>query len=71
MMGTQNMNQQSDLLTAKECAEYRRCHVRTLENERERGDGCPFIRIGRRIYYRRADVDKFIADHLCYERTAA
>ncbi|MFY9839784.1 MAG: helix-turn-helix domain-containing protein [Xanthobacteraceae bacterium] len=59
------MTTQTDLLTAKECAAYRRCHVRTLENERECGDGCPYIRIGRRIYYRRSDVETFIAKHVC------
>jgi hypothetical protein len=62
---------QSDLLTARECADYRRCSIRTLDRERETGLGCPFIRIGRRVYYRRADVDKFISDHLCNSRDLA
>jgi hypothetical protein len=28
---------QTDLLTARECADYRRCSLRTLDRERERG----------------------------------
>lgn len=48
---------QTDLLTAGECAAYRRCSLRTLDRERERGYGCPYVRIGGRIYYRRSDVD--------------
>jgi hypothetical protein len=59
------MSTQTDLLTAKECADYRRCHVRTLERERELGNGCPYVRIGGRIYYRRSDIDQFIAAHVC------
>jgi Helix-turn-helix domain len=56
---------QTELLTAKECADYRRCSLRTLDRERELGNGCPYVRIGGRIYYRRRDVDQFIAAHLC------
>jgi hypothetical protein len=56
---------QTDLLTAKECADYRRCSLRTLDRERELGNGCPYVRIGGRIYYRRGDVDYFIAAHVC------
>jgi hypothetical protein len=55
---------QSNLLTARECADYRRCSLRTLDRERERGEGCPYVRIGGRIYYRVCDVDQFITAHL-------
>lgn len=55
----------TELLTPRECASYRRCSLRTLDREREHGDGCPYVRIGGRIYYRRSDVDQFIAVHLC------
>jgi hypothetical protein len=54
----------TDLWTPRECAAYRRCSVRTLDRERELGDGCPYVRIGGRIYYRRGDVDQFIAEHI-------
>ena len=55
----------TDLWTPRECAAYRRCSLRTLDRERERGYGCPYVRIGGRIYYRRSDVDQFIAVHVC------
>jgi hypothetical protein len=55
----------TDLWTPRECAGYRRCSLRTLDRERERGDGCSYVRIGGRIYYRRNDVDEFIAAHVC------
>ena len=52
------------LLTPKECAAYRRCSVRKLDRERAERRGCPYVRIDGRIFYRRADVDRFIESHL-------
>jgi hypothetical protein len=52
------------LLTSKDRAEIERRSVRTIERERERGDGCPYVRLGRRIYYRPEDVQQFIAAHV-------
>ena len=46
-----------DLLTT---AEYRRCSPRTVERERETGCGCPFVRLGGRVLYRRADIERYI-----------
>jgi hypothetical protein len=53
-----------ELLTPRECAALRRCSVRKLDRERADGRGCPYVRIDGRIFYRRADVDKFIAEHV-------
>jgi excisionase family DNA binding protein len=52
------------LLTAPETAQYLRCSLRTLDRERADGRGIPYIRIGGRIRYRRADVEAFIAAHV-------
>jgi len=52
------------LLTACETARYLRCSLRTLDRERADGRGCPFVRIGGRIRYRRADVEAFVKAHL-------
>jgi hypothetical protein len=52
------------LLTSKEYAAVRRCSDRTIERERESGDGCPYVQLGRRIYYRREDVERFINAHV-------
>jgi hypothetical protein len=51
------------LLTQREYARYRRCSVRTIERERAVGTGCPYVRIGARILYRLADVDRFVDAH--------
>jgi hypothetical protein len=53
-----------DLLTPPEYARYRRCSVRTLDRERADGVGCPYIRLGSRILYRRADIDCYLHAHL-------
>lgn len=54
----------TQLLTALETASLLRCSLRTLDRERADGRGCPFVRIGGRIRYRRADVEDFIAAHV-------
>jgi excisionase family DNA binding protein len=54
----------TELLTALETAQLLRCSLRTLDRERSDGRGCPFVRIGGRIRYRRADVEAFIAAHV-------
>jgi hypothetical protein len=53
-----------ELLTPRECAALRRCSVRKLDRERADGRGCPYVRIDGRIFYRRQDVDQFIAEHV-------
>ena len=50
-----------DLITESEAARMRRQSERTLQAERQRGDGCPFVKLGRSVRYRRADVLQFIA----------
>ena len=52
------------LLTARETAQYLRCSLRTLDRERADGRGIPYVRIGGRIRYRRADVEAFVAAHV-------
>ena len=54
----------TELLTAAEVARLLRCSLRTLDRERSDGRGCPFVRIGGRIRYRRADVEAFVAAHV-------
>ena len=49
-----------DLFTQQEMAEKRKCSEKTLERERISGKGCPFVRLGARIYYRRLDWEEFL-----------
>ena len=62
---------ETDLLTPQEYARYRRCSVRTLDRERAEGRGCPYVRLGRRILYRRADIERHMDAHLRGAREAA
>jgi hypothetical protein len=52
------------LINSKAYAEVRDCSVRTIEREREGRNGCPYVQLGRRIYYRPEDVERFIAAHV-------
>jgi hypothetical protein len=51
------------LLTQREYANLRRCSERTIERERASGTGCRYIKIGRGVRYKRADVFDFIERH--------
>jgi hypothetical protein len=55
---------ETDLLTQREYATYRRCSVRTLDRERAEGRGCPYVRLGSRILYRRIDIDRYLEEHV-------
>jgi len=54
-----------DLLTQPETAEQTRLSQRTLEPHRLTGAGPKFVRLGRRVLYRREDVEEWIAANLC------
>ena len=43
-----------------EYAELRGCSKATLEAERSRGGGVPYSRIGKRVFYRGADIEQFL-----------
>ena len=58
------------LLDSKEVAEITGRSVRSVERDRESGDGCPYVRFGRLIRYRPEDVEKYIAAHLSGPYTA-
>jgi len=53
-----------DLLTTAQLAEYLRLKPQTLQAQRSRGVGFPYIRIGRNVRYRRTDVEKHIRECL-------
>jgi len=56
---------ETEILTPKESAAYRRCSERKQDRERAEGRGPAYVRIDGRIFYRRSDVDRFIAAHVC------
>lgn len=50
----------TELLTEKEYAEQRQVSRRTVQRERALGVGAPFIRLGRKIFYRPDAVDQWL-----------
>ena len=49
------------LLTPAETAERLRLHVTTLAGQRQRGDGPPYVRLGRKcVRYREADIEAWL-----------
>jgi hypothetical protein len=60
-----------DLLTEGEAAQLRRQSMRTLQAQRLRGDGCPFVKLGRSVRYRRSDVLRFIEANVKTSTTEA
>lgn len=49
-----------ELLTTVEVAQYLRIRVNTLEQWRSRGKGPAFVRVGRRVRYRRREIDRWL-----------
>jgi hypothetical protein len=59
--GTETPNMSDiELLTPPEYARLRRCSLRTLDRERANHSGCPYVRLGGRIFYRRGDIETYI-----------
>ncbi len=48
-------------LTQQEAAAYLRLSPRTLERHRVEGTGSRFVKLGRRVLYRRSDLDDWAA----------
>jgi hypothetical protein len=59
-----------ELMTESEAARRRHQSIRTLQAERLRGDGCPFVKLGRSVRYRRSDVERFIESNVKTSITA-
>jgi hypothetical protein len=57
------MDHLNDLLKQGDYAKIRNCSERTIERERAAGTGCRYIKIGRSVRYKQADVFDFIDRH--------
>lgn len=51
---------QADLLTTAEAACYLRVSFRLLEQRRSKREGPPFIKQGKRVFYKRSDLDAYL-----------
>ena len=56
-------NQTKELLNEKEVQREYGLNARTLQRERSLGTGVPYVKLGRRVLYKRTDLDKFIEKH--------
>ena len=54
------MTKRNDLMTTTEAAEYVGLSPRTLERYRVTGEGPKFLKVGRRVLYRRSDLDGWL-----------
>lgn len=53
-----------DYLTPQEVSAATKIAVSTLSKARVYGGGIPFVKIGRSVRYRRADIDAFMAERV-------
>ena len=58
---TKQITQQ--LLTEKEVQKVFGLNTRTLQRERNLGMGIPYVKIGKRVRYKRSDIEKYINQH--------
>lgn len=49
----------SEILSTEQYADLTRRKPQTVRRERMRGDGPPYFRIGRRVFYRAIDIETF------------
>ena len=49
-----------ELLSEKEVAKIYKINVRTLQRERSMGIGMPYVKLGKRVRYKRGDVEQHI-----------
>jgi hypothetical protein len=65
---TSDEQSSSPLLSPELAGAYIRIHHRTLKNWRVLGRGPRYVRVGRRAFYRRADLDAWLEAH-AYDST--
>jgi hypothetical protein len=56
------MDTLQELNTTEEAARYLRLRPQTLESWRLKGTGPTFLRLGRRVVYRREALERFMAE---------
>jgi len=54
-------NDKKHLLNEKEVQQEYGINARTLQRERIYGNGIPYHKLGRRVLYRRSDIEEFLS----------
>jgi len=65
------MTPTDELINEYEAARLRGQSVRTLQAERVKGGGCPFVKLGRSVRYRRSDILRYIEQRIVSSITEA
>jgi len=65
------MTPTDELINEYEAARLRGQSVRTLQAERVKGGGCPFVKLGRSVRYRRSDILRYIEQRIVSSTTEA
>ncbi|MEO0696853.1 MAG: helix-turn-helix domain-containing protein [Pseudomonadota bacterium] len=66
-----NSRRSTDRLSNAQAAEYLGLKAATLNKWRVYGEGPPFIKVGRLIQYRKADLDDYLSSRLVRSTTEA
>jgi hypothetical protein len=53
-----------EILSTEDYARLTRRKPQSIRRERMRGDGPPFFRIGRRVFYRATDIEAWTAERI-------
>ena len=61
-MNIENLNSEK-LLSEQQVEDIYGFNKRTLQRERTYQNGIPYHKIGRRVFYRIADIEEFLAAH--------
>lgn len=69
--GSTEMTTTDELINENEAARLRGQSVRTLQAERVKGGGCPFVKLGRSVRYRRSDILRYIEQRIVSSTTEA
>ena len=59
-----NVTNEFELLSEKEVEKIYKINARTLQRERNLGIGIPYVKIGKRVRYKRSDIEKYINQHI-------
>lgn len=66
-----NVALNTDLMSPDEAAAYTRLSVKTLAKMRCHGTSMPFLKLGKKVMYRRSDLDRWLAGCLVQTRPTA
>ena len=58
-----NVTNEFELLSEKEVEKIYKINARTLQRERSMGIGMPYVKLVKRVRYKRSDIEKYIKYH--------